>query len=152
MQYQSNMPLVNPLDPQAPLPALGTNPNPLSLAGVPIPSFQEMLNGPDAEQDAQQLSEYMRKRFAAQTAMHENLPQGLIPQLMPITYLFLDLQAYLRSPRQRRVLQQQELVRKDPPTRWAEQFLIRYSDVLFLLWRSLNGLVPGPGRTKSLTT
>ncbi|CAJ0605231.1 unnamed protein product [Cylicocyclus nassatus] len=75
MQYQSNMPLINPFDPQAPLPALGTNPNPLSLAGVPIPSFQEMLNGPDAKQNAQQLSEYMRKRFAAQTAVYENLPQ-----------------------------------------------------------------------------
>ncbi|VDN37522.1 unnamed protein product, partial [Cylicostephanus goldi] len=75
MQYQSNMPLVNPFDPQAPLPAPGTNPNPMSLADVPIPSFQEMLNGPDAKQNAQQLSEYMRKRFAAQTAMYENLPQ-----------------------------------------------------------------------------
>ncbi|KHJ96054.1 ankyrin repeat protein [Oesophagostomum dentatum] len=76
MQYQSNMPLVNPFDSQAPLPVGGTNPNPLSLADVPIPSFQEMLNGPDAKQNAQQLSEYMRKRFAAQTAMYENLPQS----------------------------------------------------------------------------
>lgn len=50
MQYQSNMPLVNPFDPQAPLPVSGTNPNPLSLADVPMPSFQEMLNGPDAKQ------------------------------------------------------------------------------------------------------
>ncbi|EYC19318.1 hypothetical protein Y032_0024g1015 [Ancylostoma ceylanicum] len=79
MQYQSNMPLVNPFDPQAPLPVSGTNPNPLSLADVPMPSFQEMLNGPDAKQNAQQLSEYMRKRFAAQTAMYESLPQRFDP-------------------------------------------------------------------------
>ncbi|KAK6746821.1 hypothetical protein RB195_000214 [Necator americanus] len=75
MQYQPNMPLVNPFDPQASLSVSSTNPNPLSLADVPVPSFQEMLSGPDAKQNVQQLSEYMRKRFAAQTAMYDNLPQ-----------------------------------------------------------------------------
>ncbi|KAK6054963.1 ankyrin repeat protein [Cooperia oncophora] len=75
MQYPPNMPLVNPFDPQAPLPGSTTNTNPLTLADVSMPSFQEMLKGPEAKQNAQQWSEYMRKRFAAQSGMCDNLQQ-----------------------------------------------------------------------------
>nr|CDJ80356.1 Ankyrin and K Homology domain containing protein [Haemonchus contortus] len=73
--YPPNMPLVNPFDPQAPLPGSVVNTNPLTLADVSMPSFQEMLKGPEAKQNAQQWSEYMRKRFAAQSGMCENLQQ-----------------------------------------------------------------------------
>ncbi|VDM51908.1 unnamed protein product [Angiostrongylus costaricensis] len=77
MQYPPNMPMVNPFDPQAPVPGTGLNSNPLTLADVSIPAIHEMLNCADTKQNAQNWSEYMRKRFAVQTAMYEYLPQRL---------------------------------------------------------------------------
>ncbi|VDO29880.1 unnamed protein product [Heligmosomoides polygyrus] len=47
MQYP---PLVNPFDPHGQLPNPVMSNNPLTLADVSMPSFQEMLKGPDAKQ------------------------------------------------------------------------------------------------------
>ncbi|KJH41867.1 ankyrin repeat protein, partial [Dictyocaulus viviparus] len=75
MQYAPSIPIVNPFDPQASTPGSGASANPLTLTDVSMPAIYEMLNGADSRQNAQYWSEYMRKRFAIQTAMYENLPQ-----------------------------------------------------------------------------